>query len=295
MLSLAFDTAMGQLLAQNPTYHPIVLKGFCYETAYYSVEDYKASCPSNSVSNITPLSNPSFEWEKRIGISSLEKAGPIWTRKAYKALKAHKSQYAVLHARSIVNQDNVFWVRRTDNLLNSAKVKSSADNIEKISDFLILDTDDIITINPRDIDYSKACCVLNEGDWINVTWNETVRIDRIVIHTDVGKKNASNITISIMSDSTEVCSFFKLEPYGRNSVQVFAPITTDNLQFKVTEGFLRISEIEVLYGDIEITFESDTKKTARRYLALDVLDEVGFKFIALITKMNRKLKKIIQG
>ena len=45
MCSLAFETAMGEILRETDDYFPLVLKGFCYETAYYGPEDYCASCP----------------------------------------------------------------------------------------------------------------------------------------------------------------------------------------------------------------------------------------------------------
>ena len=43
MLSLAFDHVMGKILKEDHKYKPFVLKGFCYETAYYGVEDYVAT------------------------------------------------------------------------------------------------------------------------------------------------------------------------------------------------------------------------------------------------------------
>ena len=99
MLSLALDEALCHVLKEHKDYQPFYLKGFCYETAYYGIEDYSASNLCDTQVKQDLLSNPSYEWEKRISIKSKENSGLIISKKAYRALKCHKSQYAVLHAK----------------------------------------------------------------------------------------------------------------------------------------------------------------------------------------------------
>ena len=43
MVSLALDEAVFNIMNENKTYTPLYLKGFCYETAYYGVDDYSAT------------------------------------------------------------------------------------------------------------------------------------------------------------------------------------------------------------------------------------------------------------
>ena len=298
MLSLAFDTAMGRLLKESKNYHPTVLKGFCYETAFYSAEDYKASCPGDSVSNIDPLSNPSYEWNKRISIKSFEKAGPIWTRKAYKALKKHRSQYAVLHARSIVNQDNVFWLRRTDNLLLSANISSAVDNVEKIRDYIILDTDDIITTDPRKIDYSKACCDLREGDWIKAEWDEPIKFDRIVIHGSINNDKEVQAGIRIIADDAVIENLELIRAYGRDTELVLKPLFCKKITFEIVSGSASISEIEVLNGQNSVDVQkrwvaSNELKPKCKFI--DAIDAIGYKWIIFATRLRRKLTNTFLG
>lgn len=290
MLSIAFETSMGQILKECVDLHPIVLKGFCYETAYYSVEDYKASDPGNSVSNMDPLSNPSYEWEKRISIRSSEKRGVIWKRKAYRALEKHKSQYTVLHARSIINQDNVFWLRRTDNLLNQAELLSSVDDIEKIRDFKILDTDDLITKDPRGIDYSNSTVKMRKGDWIKAEWSDPVEIDRIVIHGGIDQSEKSDIKIEVLVNGEPVTEVRELSPYGRDTVIEIMLDNVHSLEF-ASYNDVAISEIEVLEKKVAYLFEVDiTKKNERRVCMIDVIDRSVYQFIVFFTKVMRKLK-----
>ena len=54
-----------------------------------------------------------------------------------------------MHARKVINADNVFWKKRTDNLLiRDATITATSGDISKISDLKVIDTDDIITEDP---------------------------------------------------------------------------------------------------------------------------------------------------
>ena len=294
MLSIAFETAMGQVLKENIEYHPIVLKGFCYETAYYSVEDYKASRPQDSVINMNLLSNPSYEWEKRVSIKSSEKPGVIWHRKAYKALKAHRSQYAIFHARSIVNQDNVFWLRRTDNLLNQAKLTASIEDAEKLRDFKILDTDDLITQDPRKIKYC-GCCSLRKGDWIKAEWEIPVKIVGIVINGSIDLDERKKTDIEIYADGEYVERINILMPYGRNTIAYINRENVKKLGFFVLKNS-EISEITVFCTEdigIETDNSTENQQDKKKISIINCIDIIGYKIIVLYTKAKRKLKKII--
>lgn len=291
MISLAFDNAMGQLLKDYREYRPLVLKGFCYETAFYSEEDYKASCPGLSVSNISPLSNPSYEWEKRISIFSDERAGVIWKRKAFKALAKHKSQYAILHAKSIINDDNVFWVRRTDNLLVEAALTSSVDAIEKIRDFIVLDTDDIITVDPRKINYDKSVIRFEKGDYIKAEWRQVVFVDRIVFHGSINQNKDTRINILVTVNGEIKHEVVDLKPYGRETL---LNINKDvkELYFEFQSGPIELSEIEVLNGNVNNPFKIIRNQSLASFV--DVIDKIGYTIIVFFIRLRRKIKNTLQ-
>lgn len=297
MLSIAFETAMGQVLILADNYHPIVLKGFCYETSYYSVDDYKASSPGNSVSTFDPLSNPSFEWDKRLRIESDERPGVIWKRKAYKALKAHKSQYAILHARSVINQDNVFWKRSTNNLLFRSKLSSTADEIERIRDFKILDTNDLITKDPRKIDYSIGNCELKRGDWIKAEWVEPVKITRIILHSSINQIEKRNMCISIVADGSVVGEVTELLPYGRATIVNIQINSINVLEFLVNSN-VELSEIELIDEEDTMSFYNDSANSCEgkitNYEFIDQIDYLGYQLISLYTRLCRKVVNIIK-
>ena len=73
MVSLALDEAVFNIMNEIQTYTPLYLKGFCYETAYYGVDDYSATDLKNTKVAKIPLSNVSYKWEDRISLNSQEK------------------------------------------------------------------------------------------------------------------------------------------------------------------------------------------------------------------------------
>lgn len=231
-------------------------------------------------------------------VKTTEARTVIWRRKAYTALAAHKSQYAVLHAMSIVNNDNVYWHKRTDNLLNSAILKASSGDAEKLRDFLIIDSDDILTMDARKIDYSKAMWVPEGGaSWIGASWNDPVAIDCIVIHGNPNMETEQTVDILIYADGKLISSVTKIREYARGTVIKTGSIRCVELKFcvgKITD--LGISEIEVFYGeqllhksicDSTVEFTSESNKLEEIYNVL------GYKIIVLKTKIRRKIQKVL--
>ena len=300
MLSLALDTAISHILMELDDYRPILLKGFCYETAYYGVEDYSASFLGKCRVSNDILANSSFEWENRLSLSGNLKEGFIWNKKAYKALKKHKSQYAVLHARSILNSDNVYWQKRTDNLLfkkETSLTVTSGDG-SKLRDFLVIDTDDIITLNPREIDYSKAVWVPDKADLnpaITISFMHANRISHIILHGNPNDQQDLNTEIMIKSEHKKV--FVKtIAAYGRDTVINIGDISTNEVQLVITaESFHGLSEIEIfseesgLPEDFMIKWNTDEESVPeKKAWLIDQINNYGYYGIVLAIKLKRK-------
>lgn len=297
MLSLAFEHAMGKILRKDDGIKPCVLKGFCYETSYYGMEDYDATGDNRTIQKVNPLSNASYEWGKRISIQSIENERIIWKRKAFKALMCHKSQYAVLHAKSIVNNDNVFWNRRTDNLLYSSKLYASSGDVEKLRDFLIIDTNDIIKKNPRDIDYALSNWNPQAKDaWIKAEWGDRIRFDRIIFHGNPNIEVEKSVDITIYVDGVQVGKVETLNPYGRNTIYKSNVMECNDIriEFSSIQDDIALSELEVLYGDMNITFDFEKNDENRSNRFLKFYSEFGYIIFSIMIKMRRKLDNILR-
>ena len=316
MISLALDEAIGTILLKQAKrdyvtyeklYYPICLKGFCYETAYYGIEDYRPFALGTTKVKENLLSNPSYEWEKRISIPSSDVDDFIWNKKAFKALKCHDSQYAILRARSIINADNVFWQRRTDNLLYNAKLSVSSGNAEKLRDFMILDTDDIITQDPCQIDYSKALWVPDASDKnpeIHIRFDGLVEIGTIILHGAIanGEDSAVHIEVIVNSDRTIECS--GIRAYGRSTEITINQEDVRDIIIRF-ESFnfynFGVGELEIfskeVQGDVELESLIDcngriaaTQISKKKLMCL--MDVFGFGMIVIKTKVKRKIRRL---
>lgn len=294
MLSLAFEHVMGKLLKEIHDYRPFILKGFCYETAYYGVEDYVATKINLTVQKLASVSNASYQWDKKISIKSMEKERIIWERRTYKALNCHKSQYAVLHAQSIVNDDNVFWNRRTDNLLYDSRLTASSSDAEKLRDFLILDTNNIIEENPHLIDFSKANWSPDgKSAWITAEWKQKIKFDRIIFHGSLNTTEATTINSSIYADGNLIGQIDKINPYGRDTIFKSDVIECKELKIVFASDNIVLSEIEVLFGDVKFPFDIGEVLKINRNKLIDIYSEFGYKLIAFKTRLDRKVKNLV--
>ena len=297
MLSITFEKAMGKILKDFPAYEPLVFKGFCYETAYYGVEDYCASMLKECVPTERNLSNPSWEWQKRISIQSVDNNRFIWKRKAFKALSKHKSQYATLHAKSIINSDNVFWIKRTDNLLKKAIITASSGETQKLTDFMVLDTNDIITLDHYNIDYSKALWIpYDNRPYIRINFVTPVVADKLVLHGSINSSVDISIHIQILINDRETIGMNSIRSYARaTEVQINRQlISTILIMFNES---CSLSEIELFDGEMtipEVLKIKSCRLFPKENRFINIANNCVYHIICILTKIRRKMQYAIE-
>ena len=294
MVSLALDEAVFYIMNEIKTYTPLYLKGFCYETSWYGIDDYSASDLEKIKMDKMPLSNVSYKWEDRISLNSQEKNGFIFLKTPFKALKCHKSQYAAMHARKVINADNVFWGKRTDNLLiRDATIAATSGDISKISDLKVIDTDDIITEDPLKIDYSKGLWTPDQFDTnphISIKFDEEKIVGQIIIHGNPMAVNniACNIDIFLNNHKFKINS---LMPYGQATKLDVGKISCHEIEI-IFHKKTSISEIEIFRNsetNVVDEFNCEVYSVSRRNGTIDFFDKLLFDCFVLNQKIIRKI------
>ncbi len=125
LTSIAVEESICKVVKENSNYTPKVLKSFAYDTDFESINDYYAMHLQSTVQNrawivadFLSTNNPMLLWEDRIRIPvppdcrSLSLVG----NPMFRALGAHMSQSSYKHGPKLINGDQIFWQRRTDNL-----------------------------------------------------------------------------------------------------------------------------------------------------------------------------------
>lgn len=151
--SIALETAIGHILNEKGnTYFPIVLKAYAYNTGFESVADFNSLHLYSTKFNRGRLADPSFEtdnpvyhWEERIRLPVPEpcRNQSLSRNLIYQALRCHVSQRAFLKANQIINSDQVYWLRRTDNLAFCGSMTASSGNADAVHDFKMIDVKNI--------------------------------------------------------------------------------------------------------------------------------------------------------
>ena len=293
MVSLSLDEAVFNIMNENKTYTPLYLKGFCYETAYYGVDDYSATDLKNTKVAKMPLSNVSYKWEDRISLNSQEKNSFIFLKTPFKALKCHKSQYAAMHARKVINADNVFWKKRTDNLLiRDATITATSGDISKINDLKVIDTDDIITEDPLKIDYSKGLWKPDDSDLkpcINIVFNGEKTVEQIVLHGSPMSDHIEKCNIEIYLGEQTV-KVYSLMPYGQPTILNIDRVQCSHIEIRSLSQTC-ISEIEVFQpaqrNENKLSCVRQLNSNSNKWI--DFCDRCLFKGFVLIEKVKRKM------
>ncbi len=135
-LSAAFEEAMGEILSSTCDYRPEVYQKFALATAVNSVPDFYAPNlfsvrrPKVGVTddyNFDVIDRANFSWKNRVRFPVAESCRKtvLKNNPLAAAINAYKSRRAELSPLKILNSDEVFFERRTDNQIYRAKVYST--------------------------------------------------------------------------------------------------------------------------------------------------------------------------
>ena len=183
-VSLMTEKVIGDILKDDPTYKPVIYKGYAYYTAWRAVNDFYALNLNHTVqSDAEANCYFIYDWADRVRFplwpSDLSRS--IFTTSMYDLLSIYETQFANIKTGSIVNSDKVFWQRRTDSLLYQADLKADSGNGDLLNDFVLLDSNDVRDQSrpPYDgvwLPADKLC------DTVLVTFPSKVYIDQIYLY-----------------------------------------------------------------------------------------------------------------
>lgn len=215
--SLAFEHAMGEILNEHKDYMPRVFKGFAYPTAYKGIQDFifdKSTKFLREANNKYEMQNPYYLWEERVRfpVSIKARSSLLYRNTIYKALAKHRSQLIIKQYAGIINNDQIFWQRRTDNLLRNAEIKVSSGNKQYLNDFLLFDCKDIMHGDRVEADFNMGVWKPEIDDdvrGIDISFSNMVNINRINLYQ--GCDNNDKITRIRVAMNNGFCQEYSLE------------------------------------------------------------------------------------
>lgn len=278
MLSISFDFNMGKILNENPNYRPIVLKRFAYPLAYHGYPNYlsKNVCSTKRPNlgdlykfNYDVFELDQYSWDKRIRIPNYyANARFLWDDLLYRAVGRYYSQYGLLNVTKILNGDEVFWEKRSDNLVFLAELVVSSGNYEYLRDFKTYDLADVMGVKPQMKKCGWSPSIEDEKPYIGLTWRKPVRISEIRISIDPAVDCVPKM-VEIYVEDTQIY----IGDFSGCKSQLIIPlneIKADNLKlvFNKSEKTFSISELEV--------FESRDITVSSCFPKLSINDDLAY-------------------
>lgn len=295
MTSLCFEKAMGEILnKKDNNYFPQILKTFAYENSYLGPVDFNKEEDVGMKFNIDDegnlKSNPYYNIKDSI-ILDIDKrcyTKNLFKNIIYKSIKAHKSQVLVQHAESIINANSVYWGRNTKNILNKAEIMVSSGKKEYLNDFMLLDTDNVLNGNEKNIQFNKGIWIPDENDEKKEIYIKLLReqyIDSIILYK--GRKNLNfvkNIELEYDNVSNKIVlgkNFVNIIKINRNCNFIKIKI----LDKKISNGFSEIEILEKNNNNNENTLNEKTFENTR-------LNKIMIKINKLIISKDVFLQKV---
>lgn len=302
-LSLSFHHAMGMILKKDFSYRPFVFKCFAYSTSYKSFYDFKNDylLPTrfkNEEYALYKYSNPYYDWNERISfdVSNSTNKKLLIGNRLFRAITKHISQAFVEKAYSVINSDQVFFNRRTDNLCLYSKITCSSGIEEYLNDFLYFDSSDIMNgdlknpildrgIFKFDDDDTKRCIKIqfdNQVDITNVRFYKSVNyndnIKNVIVRTENNEKKYE------LNEKEYICFLDDLNFKG-----------IMNIEF-IFEKNIEITEIEIFdntsFFELNILNEDNkNSKISVKNKIIFIIDDIFIKVLTLYCKVLRKFMR----
>jgi N-acetylglucosaminylphosphatidylinositol deacetylase len=266
LTSIAVEESICKVVKENSNYTPKVLKSFAYDTDFESINDYYAMHLQSTVQNrawivadFLSTNNPMLLWEDRIRIPVPPdcRSLSLVENPIFRALGAHMSQSSYKHGPKLINGDQIFWQRRTDNLVLHATVTATSGNISKINDFLRYDSYDVTKKIANPEDYTWIPDDTDQESTVTIRFDEPTEIKYINWFENVWFSNDIGQALQGTTIKTSTGLEINIPPYYYPHFEAFPyikkyvfeqPITIDWISFTVMKpkGVMAgISEIEI--------------------------------------------------
>ena len=223
MLSLLFDQAVGIVCKRDSGYHPEIWKRFAYSLAYTAIPDYSSinnaetKRPAVGATGKYPfdiIDKSIYSWKDRIRIPVLFSEGEnLRNNHIAKALRKHKSQRIITHGDRIINSDEIYWKRRTDNLAFSASVLTTSGEGAYLNDFILYFTDDVDSLTPVLSNYYWQPSDSDEEKRAEFIWDAPQHLEAMTLYSAIDPE-AGIEELTIQLDDGYKCTVRNLSNGG---------------------------------------------------------------------------------
>ena len=247
-LSLSFEESIGIILKKDMNFKPVIYKAFAYPTYYKGIKDFNNKVLENTKFLTEPhslceMQNPYYDWNERISFK-VKNNRLLLFNKTYKLFRIYRSQLIIKKIYSIINNDLVFFKRRTDNLLLNSSIEVSSGNKEYLNDFMLFDVSSITKGDTKKPELNNSYFIFDSKDKkreIKIKLDKKHDIKEMVLYRNFDKSNKPYEIELLFDDNTVIKkklfdnkSIIKLD---KNSKNITIRVNSPNIGFSEIELF----------------------------------------------------------
>lgn len=260
LCAFAVESAM-EWIIKHTEFRLQLLKGFAYATGYETIDDYYSNHLLSTVINKKALptdefstGNPTLSWIHRLRISVPQacREKKLIQNPIFKAMASHVSQQGYKRGSRLINGDQVFWKRRTDNIALHADITVSSGNANYLNDFLRFNTVDVKS-NVYDVNnYMWMPSVDDTERKVHISFTKTTQIQVIQLFGSVHKSHEL-CSIRIEISAGKHVQLDEIIHMGQGISYIFdKPLFLEWIDIYIDKQCLGLSEIELYSSNSDI-------------------------------------------
>lgn len=260
-LSTTFDSVLTEILLRDCNdYQPEIYRGFI---SFHSINDLHSDNLLETKRPENPLiDNANYTWSDRIRFPVDEDCRQLFVgeilinhNQLAKSLFSYHSLMLEKNVFAILNSDEVFFERRTDNLLCSAKIISTSGDTSKLRDFHIVDNKNFLWY-PDKTDSSKK---------LSLIWNCIQPIELIKIYGDFNSNRETKINITINNSKRDL----KLPAHG-------LPLIINENLFSSQIDIAMIDDSGI--SEIEVFAKRESERRIKPFIKITIDDNFAYDY-----------------
>ncbi len=246
-VSLMTEECIGELLRKMPDYRPVVLKRYGYDGVWKGKADF-FEIPRRRT--LLTQENTPYDAEDKVCIAMPPECSTPHLRRnfLYRVSRCYRTQEAWQKADEIINIDEVFWKRRTDNLLYEAVIEASSGKPEYIRDFKLFDCADVLQKELLIKECAWLPDVSDQEKEIHMHFQAPKRVERINIYA-LGRQEEDCLSGELLFDTGMCLQTGNMCLNGKKNAFLFkAQEGVRDIRFRVnqcTGNPIGITQIEV--------------------------------------------------
>lgn len=253
LCAFTVESAM-EWIIKHTEFRPQLLKGFAYATGYETIDDYYNNHLLSTVINKKVLptdefstGNPTLSWIHRLRISVPQvcREKKLIQNPIFKAMASHVSQQGYKRGSRLINGDQVFWKRRTDNIALHADITVSSGNTNYLNDFLRFNTVDVKSNVYDANNYMWMPSVDDTERKVHISFTKITQIQVIQLFGSVYKSHEL-CSIRIETSAGKHVQLDEIIHIGQGISYIFdKPLFLEWIDIYIDKQCLGLSEIEL--------------------------------------------------